>query len=91
MKKIIRINRFKKDVKKMKKRGKSFDTFKKVIQNLANDEQLEQRFRDHKLKGDYVGTRECHVDPPLGGLLIYEENGSELILIRTGTHSDLFG
>ncbi|NBC64880.1 MAG: type II toxin-antitoxin system mRNA interferase toxin, RelE/StbE family [Bacteroidetes bacterium] len=89
MKKIFRTNRFKKDIKKMKKRGKSFDIFKQVIQKLANDEQLEQRYRDHKLKGDYVGTRECHVEPDW--LLIYEQNDDELILIRTGTHSDLFG
>lgn len=89
MKKILRTNRFKKDIKKMKKRGKSFEVFKQVIQKLAKDEQLEERFRDHKLKGDYVGTRECHVEPDW--LLIYEENDSELILIRTGTHSDLFG
>ncbi|MEX0662399.1 MAG: type II toxin-antitoxin system YafQ family toxin [Balneolaceae bacterium] len=89
MKKIYRTNRFKKDVKKIKKRGKSFDVFKQVIQKLANDDQLEQGFRDHKLKGDYVGTRECHVEPDW--LLIYEENDAELILIRTGTHSDLFG
>jgi mRNA interferase YafQ len=89
MKKIFRTNRFKKDVKKMKKQGKSFEVFKQLIQKLANDEQLEERFRDHKLKGNYVGTRECHVEPDW--LLIYEENESELVLIRTGTHSDLFG
>ncbi|MDZ7720989.1 MAG: type II toxin-antitoxin system YafQ family toxin [Balneolaceae bacterium] len=89
MKKILRTNRFKKDVKKMKKRGKSFDVFKQVIQKLANDEQIEERFRDHKLKGDYVGTRECHLEPDW--LLIYEDNETELVLIRTGTHSDLFG
>lgn len=73
----------------MKKRGKSFEVFKQIIQKLAKDEQLEERIRDHKLKGDYVGTRECHVEPDW--LLIYEENESELVLIRTGTHSDLFG
>lgn len=73
----------------MKKRGKSFDAFKQIIQNLVNDEQLDQQFRDHKLKGNYVGTRECHVEPDW--LLIYEQNDAELILIRTGTHSDLFG
>lgn len=73
----------------MKKQGKSFDVFKQVIQKLANDQQLEQQFRDHHLKGDYVGTRECHVEPDW--LLIYEKSDTELILIRTGTHSDLFG
>jgi mRNA interferase YafQ len=89
MKKILRTNRFKKDVKMMKKRGKSFEVFKQVIEKLAKDEPLEKRFRDHKLKGDYLGTRECHVEPDW--LLIYKESDSELILIRTGTHSDLFG
>ena len=89
MKKIFRTNRFKEDVKKMKKRGASFEVFKHVIQTLAKDEQLEERFRDHKLQGDYVGTRECYMEPDW--LLIYEENDSELVLIRTGTHSDLFG
>lgn len=73
----------------MKKRGKSFEVFKQIIQKLAKDEQLEERFRDHKLKGDYVDIRECHVEADW--LLIYKENDSELVLIRTGTHSDLFG
>jgi mRNA interferase YafQ len=91
MKKISRTNKFKKDVKKMKKRGKSFDVFKQVIQQLAKGEYLDEKFRDHKLTGNYVGTRECHIDPPAGGLLIYEVHDEELILIRTGTHSDIFG
>lgn len=89
MKLITRTNRFTKDVKKMKKRGKSFDAFKWVIQELAKGEPLHERFKDHKLIGDYVGTRECHLEPDW--LLIYEEHDDEIILIRTGTHSDLFG
>ena len=75
----------------MKKRGKSFDVFKQIIQQLALGESLDEKFKDHKLIGNYIGTRECHIDPPAGGLLIYEDNDDELILIRTGTHSDLFG
>lgn len=89
MKKIFRTSRFKKDVKKMNKRGKSFDVFKLVIQQLAQGEPLDAKFMDHKLTGNYVGTRECHIEPDW--LLIYEEHDDELILIRTGTHSDLFG
>ncbi len=89
MKKIFRTNRFKKDVKKMKKRGKSFDVFKQIIQQLALGEPLDEKFRDHKLTGNYVGTRECHIEPDW--LLIYEDHDEEMILIRTGTHSDLFG
>lgn len=89
MKKISRTNRFKKDVKKMKKRGKSFDVFRQVIHQLAQGEPLDEKFRDHKLIGNYVGTRECHLEPDW--LLIYEDHDDGLILIRTGTHSDLFG
>lgn len=73
----------------MKKRGKSFDVFKQVIQHLANGKPLDEKYRDHKLIGDYAGTRECHIEPDW--LLIYEDHNNELILIRTGTHSDLFG
>jgi mRNA interferase YafQ len=89
MKKISRTNRFRKDVKKMKKRGKSFDVFKQVIQQLVLGKPLEEKFRDHKLIGNYVGTRECLIESDW--LLIYENHDDELILIRTGTHSDLFG
>ena len=89
MKKISRTNRFKKDVKIMKKRGKSFGVFKEVIQQLAQGDPLEKKFRDHKLTGNYAGTRECHIEPDW--LLIYEDKDEVLLLIRTGTHSDLFG
>jgi mRNA interferase YafQ len=89
MKHISRTNHFKKDVKEMKKREKTFDVFKEVIQKLAQGKRLDQRFHDHKLRGNYAGTRECHIEPDW--LLIYEANDEELILARTGTHSDLFG
>lgn len=73
----------------MKKRGKSFGVFKEVIQQLAQGDPLEKKFRDHKLTGNYAGTRECHIEPDW--LLIYEDKDEVLLLILTGTHSDLFG
>ena len=89
MKKIARTNRFEKDVKKMKKRGKSFTEFKDVIITLSKGLPLNPKYKDHKLIGNYKGTRECHIEPDW--LLIYESNDEELLLIRTGSHSDLFG
>lgn len=89
MKTISRTSRFEKDVKKMRKRGKSFSVFKHIITQLYNNEILEPRFKDHKLVGNYVGTRECHIEPEW--LLIYINSTQELVLIRTGTHADLFG
>jgi mRNA interferase YafQ len=88
MRTIHRTSQFKKDVKRMEKRGKKFEEFKEVIRELAAEETLEAKYRDHVLVGQYKGTRECHIEPDW--LLIYEKDGSELILVRTGTHTDLF-
>lgn len=61
-----------------------------TIKMLAAGETLPKRYKDHPLKGDYIGCRECHITPDW--LLIYEISQGELILYltRTGTHSDLF-
>ena len=88
MRTIFRTSQFKKDVKRMGKRGKKFEEFKEVIRKIAAEEALESKYRDHVLVGQYKGTRECHIEPDW--LLIYDVAESELILIRTGTHSDLF-
>jgi mRNA interferase YafQ len=85
---IQRTTQFKKDVKRMIKRGKKFDVFKQVIQKLVEGQSLEDKYRDHLLVGQYKGTRECHIEPDW--LLIYELSETELYLIRTGSHADLF-
>lgn len=88
MREIRRTGQFRKDVKRMEKRGKGFSELRRVIQLLAAGEPLEPRHRDHPLTGDYSGSRDCHIEPDW--VLIYERTKDELILIRTGTHSDLF-
>jgi len=62
---------------------------KEVLEKIISGQQLEAKYRDHVLVGQYKGTRECHIEPDW--LLIYELAGSEVVLIRTGTHADLFG
>lgn len=81
---------FKKDYKRVVKRGYNIKLMENVIKKLAKQEQLPKKNRDHALSGDYVGFRECHITPDW--LLIYEIEQNELILLltRTGTHSDLF-
>jgi mRNA interferase YafQ len=59
-----------------------------VLESLVKGEKLSQKYRDHVLVGQYKGTRECHIEPDW--LLIYELAESEVVLIRTGSHSDLF-
>lgn len=88
MKAIRQTSRFRKDVKRIKKRGKDFTEFKRVIEKLAAGEQLDERYKDHVLVGPWKGVRDCHIEPDW--LLLYQVDDNELILIRTGTHSDLF-
>lgn len=79
---------FKKDVKRAHQRGLDMEIMKGVIATLAQVEVLDSRFRDHALLGQYAGTRECHLQPDW--LLIYRIIGEELVLVRTGSHVDLF-
>jgi len=88
MRSIRRDNQFKKDVKQLKTRGKEMGKLKDVINMLANAKKLPDKNKDHQLKGTLKDCRECHLEPDW--LLIYRIDGSELCLVRTGTHSDLF-
>ncbi len=85
---IRRTTQFKRDYKRMKRRGKRLERLREVVQQLAAGQPLEDRYRDHPLLGGYRGTRECHIEPDW--LLIYEVTEEELVLIRTGSHADLF-
>ncbi len=88
MRSIRSDSQFKRDVKKIKKRGKDIEKLKNVIQALVDSEKLPPENKDHPLKGTLKDCRECHVEPDW--LLIYRIEGSELCLVRTGTHTDLF-
>lgn len=82
-------NKFKKDLKLMKKRGYDEQKLWDIVEQLANEIPLPAQNRDHLLTGNYTGCRECHIEPDW--LLVYEIKKDELLLIltRTGTHSDL--
>ena len=81
---------FKRDYKRIKKRGYDTSLLEEVISILASGDTLPDQYKDHELSGNYSGYRECHILPDW--LLIYDRNDSELTLCltRTGTHSDLF-
>ena len=83
-------SQFKKDYKLAKRRGLNLSLLKKIISQLANGVQLDEKYRDHDLSGDWKGHRECHIQPDW--LLVWQQNDTELILLftNTGTHADLF-
>lgn len=83
---------FKKDYKKIKKQGKDIDKLKYVVKKIANGEELELKYRNHRLVDDkkYKDCFECHINPDW--LLIYKVVDKEIVLLlcATGSHSDLF-
>lgn len=83
--------RFDKSLKKCIRRGLDMSKFKEVVNILADTGTLPPKYRPHKLSGQFSKAWECHIEPDW--LLVWEQNDNELILllIDTGTHSDLFG
>ena len=80
---------FKKDLKRITKRGYDRAPLDTIVDLLRLAQPLSTALRDHSLKGEWRGHRECHIAPDW--LLIYKTTTTEVILARTGTHADLFG
>jgi mRNA interferase YafQ len=89
VRRITETAQFKRDYRKIASSGRySRDKFLKIVELLANDKVLVHNFRDHALVGEWKGYRECHIRPDW--LLIYQKIDDELILVRTGSYSELF-
>ncbi|MFN4944505.1 MAG: type II toxin-antitoxin system YafQ family toxin [Akkermansiaceae bacterium] len=86
--KVTQSTQFKKDAKRQPKRGKDLDKLFDVIDLLISAKDLPASLRDQTLTGNWKGWRDCHIEPDW--LLIYKMSPEELVLGRTGTHSDLF-
>ena len=88
--KVIPSKRFEKDMKRCQKRGYNMQLIKDAILLLAETGTLPSEYKPHQLQGDRKGQWECHIQPDW--LLIWEQHDQELILVmlNTGTHSDLF-
>ena len=82
--------RFDKCIEKMKKRGCPMDELRRVIVLLMETGVLPVKYKPHKLTGNHKGQWECYIKPDW--LLVWEQNDNEftLLLLETGTHSDLF-
>jgi len=82
--------KFKKDIKLCQKRNYDFQELKVVLEALEKNGKLPAKYKPHTLSGNYKNHWECHIKPDW--LLIWLQNDDlkELVLIRTGAHSDLF-
>ncbi len=84
-KEIVLSKPFKRDAKKHYLELVS-ESWAEVLNFLINDVTLPTKYKDHALKGKFVGCRDCHIKPDL--VLIYEKHENELLLIRLGSHSE---
>ena len=88
MRKVARSKKFKKSFKKRNFSDDEMLYFNDILYKLVNDIELDQKYKDHQLKGSLKDFRECHIRPDL--LLIYRINENILELVDIGTHSELF-
>lgn len=85
---IRRTTQFKRDVKKVLRRGKDIEKLLSVVEVLSGGKKLTPEYHDHPLRGKYTDKRDCHIEPDR--ILIYAVENDELVLYRTGSHSELF-
>lgn len=82
------------DLKRLRKKHFNLERFQTVVEHIIknDDDILFRVYKDHALKGNWQGFRECHIESDW--LLIYRinkaDNLCELVLTRTGSHDDLF-
>ena len=88
MKTLDARNSFKKDLKRISKRGRHKARLENILALLASGQALPDSALPHKLSGDWEGVWECHVAPDL--LLVYDFDETTVTLIRIGSHADLF-
>jgi len=83
-----RSSQFKKDVRRMDRRGKDLQKLRRVLDLLIDAKPLPPELKDHPLRGEFAGSRDCHLEPDW--VLIYSLEKDHVRFERTGTHSDLF-
>jgi mRNA interferase YafQ len=83
-----RTTAFEKDMARCKARGYDMDVLRVTMGRLINRQPLQRKQRDHGLKGEWAGYRECHLAD--NWLLVYRIEGDNIYFARTGTHTDLF-
>ncbi len=81
-------SQFRRDLRLAKRRGKAMDKFQAILDVLLAPQPLPERYRPHLLSGEYAGLWECHIESDW--LLIWEPGDEVIVLVRLGTHADLF-
>ncbi len=86
---LLTTTAFERDLRRVEKQGKDLDKLEAVVDLLQAQTPLPVRCRPHPLRGDWSGHWDCHVESDW--LLLYRVTATQLILVRTGSHTELFG
>lgn len=88
---VIYSKKFKKSLKKITKQGKDINKLLDIVDKLAIKEILEPKYKDHALYDDkrFKGCRDCHIEPDWVLIYKYLEEEIVLLLVNTGSHSDI--
>ena len=81
--------RYRRDVRRLMRRGKDPEKLRYVISKVVSGEPMEQSYRVHQLVGNWYPRWECHIE--YNWLLVWEDDGDTIVLRGTGTHTDIFG
>jgi mRNA interferase YafQ len=88
MRRIIQRRRFRDDLKRLKRRGRDIEELFAAVDLLLEFGRLPPNYQSHPLTCEWKSALECHIESDW--LLIYAVTPEEVLLIRTGTHADLF-
>ena len=86
---LLTTTAFERDLRRIERQRKDLDKLEEIVDLLQAQEVLPARCRPHPLRGNWSGHWDCHVEPDW--LLLYRVTETELILVRTGSHAELFG
>jgi mRNA interferase YafQ len=87
---VFNTNKYKKDLKRLEKQHRDISALNKIVEMLAKQEVLDPSCRDHPLNGEFEGCRGCHIG--FDWVLVYkvENDNIVLVLMRTGTHTEVY-
>jgi mRNA interferase YafQ len=85
---LLTTTAFIRDLRRLKKQGKDLDKLETVVDLLQAQQPLPIRCRAHPLRGTWIDHWDCHIAP--NWLLLYKLTAKELILVRSGSHAELF-
>ena len=92
MKEIVFTRRFERDFRRLKRRlarhAIDYEALEYVFGLLQSAKPLPAEYREHRLRDEYGGFIECHMDADW--LLIYRVTRKRIVFHRTGTHRELF-